>query len=243
MIKKQLPNMLSTRLSELSCNRKEFEKAATPYDIAIKTSGYHEQLAYDDHATDTRARKRNRKRNVVWFNPPFSESVKNNIGIEFLKLVDKHFPPHHHLLKVCNRNTLKVSYICMPNMATIISSHNKNLLGNKQEPKATIPPCNCRYSANCPLNGECRKKAVIYKASITSDGSSKHYAGCTEKRNSRPVITITPTPSDIERKEMRQNSQKHFGMLKILAMNLQSNGLLLIEPLLTNPGPDPTIYA
>ena len=63
------------------------------------------------------------------------------------------------------------------------------------------------------------------------------------KRNSRPVITITPTPSDIERKEMRQNSQKHFEMLKILAMNLQSNGLLLIEPLLTNPGPDPAISA
>ena len=78
MIKKQLPSMLSKRLSELSCNCKEFEKAATLYNTAIKTSGYHEGLAYDDHATDTRARRRNRKRNLVWFNPPFSESVKNN---------------------------------------------------------------------------------------------------------------------------------------------------------------------
>ena len=68
----------------------------------------------------------------------------------------------------------------MPNMATIISSHNKNLLGNKQEPKTTIPPSNCRNSANCPLNGESREKAVIYKASITFDGSSKHCIGCTE---------------------------------------------------------------
>ena len=180
MIKKQLPSMLSKRLSELSCNREEFEKAATPYNSAIKTSGYHEGLAYDDHAMDTRARRRNRKRNKVWFNPPFSESVKNNIGKEFLKLVDKHFPPHHHLRKVCNHNTLKISYSCMPNMATIISSHNKNILGNKQEPKTTIHPCNCRNSANCPLNGECREKAVIYKASITSDGSSKYYIGCTK---------------------------------------------------------------
>ena len=65
MIKKKLPSMLSKRLSELSCNREEFEKATTPYNIAIKTSGYHERLAYDDHATDTRARKRNRKRNIV----------------------------------------------------------------------------------------------------------------------------------------------------------------------------------
>ena len=128
----------------------------------------------------------------------------------------------------------------MPHMATIISSHNKNLLGNKQE--STIPPCNCCNSANCPLNGECSEKAVICKASITSDGSSKHYIGAS-KRNSRPVITTTPTLLDIERKEMRQNSQKHFGMLKILAMNLQSNGLLLIEPLLINPGLESAIYA
>ena len=56
--------MLSKRLSELSCDREDFAKAATPYNVAIKTSGYHGGLANDDHATDTRAR-RNRKRNIV----------------------------------------------------------------------------------------------------------------------------------------------------------------------------------
>ena len=80
MIKKQQPSMLSKRLSELSCNCEEFAKAATPYNIAMKTRGYHGGLTYDNHATDTRARRRNRKRNIVWFNPPFSENVKNNIG-------------------------------------------------------------------------------------------------------------------------------------------------------------------
>ena len=99
MIKKQLPSMLSKRLSELCCNRGEFAKAATPYNFALKTSGYHGQLVYDDHATDTRARRRNRKRIIVWFNPPFSESVKNKIGKESQNLVDKYFPPHHYLRK------------------------------------------------------------------------------------------------------------------------------------------------
>ena len=84
--------MLSKRLSDLSCHLQEFAKAATPFNTAMKTSGYHIELAYDDHATDTRAGKRNRKRNIVWFNPPFSESVKNNISKEFLKLLDKNFP-------------------------------------------------------------------------------------------------------------------------------------------------------
>ena len=108
MNKKQLPSMLPKRISELSCDLEDFAKAATPYNVAIKTSGYHGGLANDDHATATRARTRNRKRIVVWFNPPVRESVKNNIAKEFLNLVDKHFPPHQHLRKVCYRNTLKV---------------------------------------------------------------------------------------------------------------------------------------
>ena len=80
MIKKQLASLLSKRLSERSCDREEFAKAATSYNIAMKTSGYH-----GGFATDTRAYRRKSKRNTVRFNPPFSESVNNNIGKEFLK--------------------------------------------------------------------------------------------------------------------------------------------------------------
>ena len=65
----------------------------------------------------------------------------------------------------------------------------------------------------------------------------------TSKRNSRPVFTITTAPLNIERKEMQRNSQKHFGMLKILAMSLYSNAILLIGQLLTNPGLEPAIKA
>ena len=67
-------------------------------------------------------------------------------------------------------------------MATIISSHNKNLLKKKQNrsQKKTFTPYNCCNLANCPLNGECCKKAVTYKASITSGDTFKQYIGCTE---------------------------------------------------------------
>ena len=57
----------------------------------MKANGYRGELAYDDHGSDTRAGKRTRKSNVVWFNPHFSERVKQNIGKEFLKLASKHF--------------------------------------------------------------------------------------------------------------------------------------------------------
>ena len=50
--------MWSKRLAELSCNREEFAKTATPYNIAVKTSGYRGWLIYDHHATDTCERKK-----------------------------------------------------------------------------------------------------------------------------------------------------------------------------------------
>ena len=70
MIKKQLPSMLFKRFSELSCNREEFAKTAASYNIALKANDYHGGLANNNHATDTRSKTRNRKRNIVWSNLP-----------------------------------------------------------------------------------------------------------------------------------------------------------------------------
>ena len=43
-------------------------------------------------------------------------------------------------------------------------------------------PCNCRRKAECPLNGNCRKKAIVYKASISTDSNDppKSYYKCCE---------------------------------------------------------------
>ena len=60
--------------------------------------------------------RKNRKRNIVWFNPPYSKSLKTNIGKYFFRLLNKHFPPSHKLYKIFNKNTLKLSYSCMPNL-------------------------------------------------------------------------------------------------------------------------------
>ena len=71
---------------------------------------------------------RNRHRKIIWFGPPFSQSVKTNIGKIFLKLVRKHFPRHHKLHKIFNPNTLKLSYCCMKNISNIIKQHNATVL-------------------------------------------------------------------------------------------------------------------
>ena len=61
------------------------------------------------------------KRAIIWFNLPYSMNVKTNIGITFFKLLQKHFPPTHPMYTIFNKNKIKISYSCFPNMGSIIS--------------------------------------------------------------------------------------------------------------------------
>ena len=123
--------------------------------------------------------KNKRKINVIWFNPSYNEEVQTNIGKAFFNLINKHFPAHHKLHKICNKFNVKLSYSCMPNMMSIINNHNKKLLHPHTNDKDL--PCNCRNLPDCPLNGKCRTKSIIYKASISGPNSpTQHYFGCCE---------------------------------------------------------------
>ena len=55
-------------------------------------------------------KRKNRPRNIIWFNPPYSADTETNVAKTFLKLIDRHFPKSHILHKVFNRNNVKVSY-------------------------------------------------------------------------------------------------------------------------------------
>ena len=68
----------------------------------------------------------------------------------------------------------------MPNMAAIISKHNKIALQNRAVFRRTTTPCNCRNKANCPLEGKCCESSIIYKAALKSNGIARHYYGCSE---------------------------------------------------------------
>ena len=119
---------------ELSCDLDNFKKAIPPYKNTIKQSGYKDNLIF----SETQPKNKSRKRKIIWFNPPFNNYVANNIGKEFLKLISKHFPPQHRLHKILNRNSIKISYSCMPNMQTIITGHNKKLLEKKSSTIKTM---------------------------------------------------------------------------------------------------------
>ena len=91
-------------------------------------SGYRYNLSFNATLNQSPRPPRNRKRNITWFNPPYSKNVETNVGKCFLSLIDKHFPKSNPLHKIFNRNTLKLSYSCMGNIKTIISNHNKAVI-------------------------------------------------------------------------------------------------------------------
>ena len=101
--------------------------------------------------------------------------MKSNIGSIFLRLLLKHFPRNHTTHKIFNSNTVKISYSCLRNLSSIISSHNGNILSPKQKSFG----CNHRLKNECPLNGECQTPSVIYRADMIngSNDGGKFYFG------------------------------------------------------------------
>ena len=165
---RQAPTSISQRISDLSCNAEEFNKAAPIYNKALKESGFDDQLKYLPRPTLQNPRK-NRARNVL-----------TNVGRAVLELVDKHFPPGNTLRKIFNRNTIKISYSCMNNVASTIKGHNKKVLNNE---KASSAGCNCRNKNNCPLDNQCLTTATIYQAKVFEPGKDddpKVYVGMAE---------------------------------------------------------------
>ena len=146
------------------------------YEEALASSGFDYKLQFEPEHT---SRNKTRRRQVIWFNPPFSANVKTNVARQALRLVDKHFPRHHRYYKLFNRMSVKVSYCCMDSMAHIIQSHNARVLN----PPTDTPEnnCNCRNGANCPLDGNCLTSCIVYKASVSAPNHpTKVYYGLTE---------------------------------------------------------------
>ena len=79
--------------------------------------------------------------------------------------------------KIFNKNTVRISYSCINNISSILSTHNKNILN----PKQTSFGCNCRNKDICPLDGECLTPNIIYRACFTTDNDHKFYYGTSFK--------------------------------------------------------------
>ena len=176
---KGVPPSINKRLSSISSTKKEFDEAKNEYQKALDESGYQYTLAYEE-PSPPRTRSKKKSREITWYNPPFNQSVKTNVGKQFLALIDKHFPKSHPLGSLLNRNTVKISYSCSKNVKSIIQSHNAKILNaDEQEPPRTTKACNCqqRNKHKCPLEGDCKNQTdVIYHAKVQGQ-EEKQYIG------------------------------------------------------------------
>ncbi|XP_015771288.1 PREDICTED: uncharacterized protein LOC107349626 [Acropora digitifera] len=177
-----IPKSINKRLSEISIDETSFKKSAPLYQKALDDSGYHHRLTFTPSFTQSlNSTRTNRRRNIIWYNPPFSKNVATNVGRTFLKILDEEFPENHVFHKIFNRNTVKISYSCMPNLKQKIDRRNKSILQ-----KTTAPPilkaCNCRRPADCPIAGNCLRSSVVYQATVTTEDSKadQTYVGLTE---------------------------------------------------------------
>jgi len=127
-ILKKIPESINRRLCDISINETIFNNAIPQYQDALAKSGYDYQLKYKNYSNNTNTSiKPTRQRRVIWYNPPYSRNVKTKIGSIFLRLIKDIFHTKNPLHKILNKNTLKLSYSCCPNLEQTITAHNKSV--------------------------------------------------------------------------------------------------------------------
>jgi hypothetical protein len=181
-ILKNIPVAVNRRLSVISANADVFNEAAPLYQNALKDSGYEHKLEYKPVPDNNNTIRRSRKRNITWFNPPYSSNISTNIGTKFLKLIESSFPPSHKLHQIINKNTVKISYRCTSNIKQVISRHNSKLMKEQNPQQRPVKKCNCRGDKTCPLDGSCLSAGIIYKATVVRPDKTdtESYIGLTD---------------------------------------------------------------
>ena len=124
---------LPVYINQLSSSKQLYERDIEPYQEALKQAGYNDETKYCSHEPSTH-KKKQRTRKIIWSIHPlhYSETVKTNVARNFVSLINKHFK-NSPLSKHFNRNNIKVSYSCMPNLESIICSNNRESLINCQQ--------------------------------------------------------------------------------------------------------------
>ena len=207
---KNIPLAINKRLNELSSNKESFDKASPEYQRALEKSGYNYDLKFE--ATNNQAtERRSRRRNITWYNPPFSKNVATNVGRKFRNIVKESFKSGHPLQKIFNKNTLKISYSCMPNLERKINTHNKSIL--RENPQQSERMCNCRSKPDCPLKGECLSNNVIYQATVKTNDTKETYIGLTGDRFKTRFNNHTCSFRDNNKRNSTELS-KHIWSLK-----------------------------
>ena len=177
--------VISKRISINSSNKQIFQREASYYNKILKDCGYNEKIQFQQYKHQPTQPRRNRSRNILWFNPPFSSNVKTNVARKILKLVKKDIRKHRYH-KIFNKNNIKVSYSCMDNIEKLVKKHKNNFLRKNDTNKRS---CNCRANNACPLDGKCSSSNIFYSAgniSLLATINTETNTLVSAKQNSKP---------------------------------------------------------
>ena len=135
-VTKNIPASINKRLNNISSNEQIFNLSKASYQRALQERGSKCELKFEPN---NKKCTRTRKRDILWYNPPFNKHVRTNIEKKFLNFIKEKNTKEHPLHKILNRNTIKLSYSCMSSMQNTIDRHNRAML-NKTTDK--IKDCN-----------------------------------------------------------------------------------------------------
>ena len=126
-------------------------------------------------------------------------------------------PCCHKLRKIFNRNT-------HPSVQQIIKGHYQTILRNSAQPTQdqAETACNCRKKDECPLEGNCLSKGIVYQAQVTSASKTETYIGLTATefkarfRNHQVSFNNETHKNDTELSKhiwQLKNKEQHFKIL------------------------------
>jgi hypothetical protein len=176
----QIPKGVQARLSNLSSDENMFKSEANQYQEALTKAGHSHKLEFTKR--DDKARKR-RKRKIIYFTPPYSMALSNNLTEMVNKAMERHFPKGSKLHHIINRHKVQVSYSSTPNIARIIKRHNNKIIREHlRVSENSTPECNCQGGKkNCPVDGLCQQDGVTYMVTVATPDEirPKEYRGST----------------------------------------------------------------
>ena len=141
-ITKQVPAIISKRISNIFCDKECFDKAAPDCNNALTKNGFNDFNVFSGFSgfnikfTPAPPQRRKHSRTICFY-LPFSSDLKTNIDKIFLRLVEKNSPQHNKHYNMFNRN-----------MSSNIQNPNIYLLKNLNAPAVKESSCCKKLTAN-----------------------------------------------------------------------------------------------
>ena len=76
---KQLPKSVELRLSQLSAKKEILKNSVTPCNETLTKAGYKHNMRFQKSITQNTTTNKNRKSNIIRFNPPYSANVVTKV--------------------------------------------------------------------------------------------------------------------------------------------------------------------